>query len=64
MIKTSETLKICYVVSTFYPTPGATTPYEISSHVASRGHDVFVIAPRLKGQRHLEKVNNVLTLFM
>ncbi|MBW2594460.1 MAG: glycosyltransferase family 4 protein [Deltaproteobacteria bacterium] len=59
MIRTSETLKICYVVSTFYPTPGATTPYEISSHVASRGHDVFVVAPRLKGQRRLEEVNNV-----
>lgn len=60
MIKTGKSLKICYVVSTFYPTPGATTPYEISSHVVSMGHDVFVIAPRLKSQRYLEKVNNVL----
>jgi len=60
MIKNSQTFKICYVVSTFYPSPGATTPYEISRHIASRGHDVFVVAPRLKGQRRLEKVNNVL----
>lgn len=28
--------------------------------MASIGHDVFVIAPKLKGQRRLEKVNNVL----
>lgn len=60
MIKTSQAFKICYVVSTFYPTPGATTPYEISSHVASRGHDVFVVVPRLKGQRRIERVNDVL----
>jgi glycosyltransferase involved in cell wall biosynthesis len=51
---------ICYVVSTYYPSPGATTPYEISRHVASMGHDVYVIPPRVKGQKHLERVNDVL----
>jgi len=52
--------RICYVVSTYYPSPGATTPYEISSHVASMGHEVYVIGPRLKNQRPLGKVKNVL----
>jgi glycosyltransferase involved in cell wall biosynthesis len=28
--------------------------------MASMGHDVYVIAPRLKGQRYLEKINNLL----
>jgi len=59
-VKNNKAYKICYVVSTYYPSPGATTPYEISRHIASMGHDVYVVAPRLKGQVSRKKVNNVL----
>jgi glycosyltransferase involved in cell wall biosynthesis len=60
VLKNSKIYKIGYVVSNFYPSLGATTPYEISRHIASRGHDVYVIAPRLKDQKYLEKINDVL----
>lgn len=58
--QTQDKYTVCYVVSNYYPTPGATTPYEIATHMASRGHDVYVIAPRLKGQRHVEHIDGVL----
>jgi len=51
--------KICYIASSYYPSPGGTTPFEISRHMARLGHKVSVIVPKMGDQVDEELIDGV-----
>ncbi len=54
-------LKICMLLSRFYPVSGGTElqAQRLSEAISAEGHSVFVLTSRLKGLNYREKIGNI-----